>query len=80
MQTAALSGKLVELAELLAERDAKLAELNDFVKNRWERKPHRWISGWSVFVLFFLARVLFYVDFLLRGGGAYPPLPHCQQR
>ena len=34
MDTAALSAKLVELAALLAERDAKVAQLNDFVKNR----------------------------------------------
>lgn len=34
IQTAALSAKLVELATLLAERDAKLTELSEFVKNR----------------------------------------------
>lgn len=35
MDTAALSSKLVELASLLADRDAKVLQLNDFVKNRW---------------------------------------------
>lgn len=34
VQTAVLSMKLVELASLLADRDAKLAALNDFVKSR----------------------------------------------
>lgn len=34
MDTAALSSKLVELAALLADRDAKVVQLNDFVKNR----------------------------------------------
>ena len=34
MDTAALSSKLVELASLLADRDAKVVELTDFVKNR----------------------------------------------
>ena len=35
LQTAALSAKLVELATLLAARDAKLAELNDFIRDRY---------------------------------------------
>lgn len=34
VDTAALSSKLVELAALLADRDAKVVQLNDFVKNR----------------------------------------------
>lgn len=34
VDTAALSSKLVELAALLADRDAKVVEMNDFVKNR----------------------------------------------
>ncbi|CAM9433784.1 unnamed protein product, partial [Sphacelaria rigidula] len=35
VHTEALSAKLVELASLLADRDAKLTALTDFVKNRW---------------------------------------------
>lgn len=34
VDTAALSSKLVELAALLADRDSKVAELNEFVKKR----------------------------------------------
>eukprot|EP00903_Cladosiphon_okamuranus_P015118 g13981.t1 len=34
VDTAALSSKLVELAALLTDRDAKVVQLNDFVKNR----------------------------------------------
>ena len=37
IQTATLSALLVDLATLLAERDAKLAAANDFVKNRYNQ-------------------------------------------